>query len=354
MMSKLRLWKPHKDHDYYLSDKISQEITDMGGTGVFVHKYAGPNQGEDETDIQDPIFMENRSRNYDSTIYELTGHYSPEDSDFDLTQFGLFLSSDTVFINFHLNNMVERLGRKLMAGDVLELPHLREYFFINDEDHDPINRFYVVEDGSRYSGGYGPNWWPHLWRVKAGPISDSEAYRDILGDGTKTNDDLDTLLGERDDIKDDQSTKRRDEKITQAIIDEAECDVPYDTRYMEAQHLYIFKDEETELPVIHWGTGDGIPPNGEPLKGTGNEFPEDMQDGEYFLRTDFNPSALFIKDGCQYIRVEYDIRKEWSGANKLLDTFINNTTITTFDDGQKDDERQALSKVVAPKKKDSE
>ena len=48
-----------------------------------------------------------------------------------------------------------------MAGDVIELPHLRDDLLL-DERKDAINRFYVVTDASRPSEGFDPNWWPHI------------------------------------------------------------------------------------------------------------------------------------------------------------------------------------------------
>ena len=75
--------------------------------------------------IQDLLFLENRDRKYDSDVYDLRGSYSLSDQDFDLTQFGLFQTSDVIYITFHLNDMVEKLGRKIMPGDVFELQHLR-------------------------------------------------------------------------------------------------------------------------------------------------------------------------------------------------------------------------------------
>ena len=76
--------------------------------------------------IQDLLFLENRDRKYDPDVYDMRGVYQVQDSDFDLTQFGAFLSNDTIYMTFHLNDMIDIMGRKLMSGDVLELPHQRD------------------------------------------------------------------------------------------------------------------------------------------------------------------------------------------------------------------------------------
>ena len=75
--------------------------------------------------IGDLLFLENRNRKYDPDIIEMRGAYNVSNTDFDLTQFGIFLTDDTIFMTFHLTENVERLGRKLMPGDVLELPNFR-------------------------------------------------------------------------------------------------------------------------------------------------------------------------------------------------------------------------------------
>ena len=220
-MPKISLWNPVKRNDYKFVDGIVAENIYAGGTGVNIHKYLGvhdqgdtndftqPQQDNDygsdgdqktgETFIQDVLFLENRDRKYDDDIYELRGTYTVSDSDFDLTQFGMFLQNDTLFINFHIETMVSTIGRKLMAGDVIELPHLRDDLLL-DERKDAINRFYVITDASRPSEGFDPNWWPHMWRCKLGPISDSQEYRDIIGYGDEEDDLRNVISTYQDEI----------------------------------------------------------------------------------------------------------------------------------------------------------
>ena len=92
----------------------------VGGTDINVHKYLGaknPSSAEStsdqprydavkETNIQDLLFLENRDRKYSDDIYELRGTYNVSDSDFDLTQFGMFLSNDTLFMTFHIAHAI--------------------------------------------------------------------------------------------------------------------------------------------------------------------------------------------------------------------------------------------------------
>jgi len=357
-MPRLSLWRPIKGNDFSFIDRIIGEHMYAGGTGVLVHRYLGiqnnvtsddPNAGPsspsdtpDELFIQDLLFLENRDRKYDTTLYELRGQYNIQDTDaYDLTQFGLFLQSDTLFMNFHIESMVEQLGRKLMPGDVLELPHLRDDLLLGRDE--AINRFYVVQEGSRPSEGYDPGWWPHLWKVKLGPITDSQEYRDILGTGEDCCD-LRNLI----------SQYKTDIVINDALLEQAEADVQWDPRYRDNTHLY-YDPEVPDKPVLgfDYGAGGDEPPNGLELVGSGAEFPtEGVQDGDYFLRTDFSPNRLFRKGGNRWFKIADDNKNVWAAANRVLTTFINNDDTTEYTDGEIAPVKTNMSKVIKPRTDD--
>ena len=138
-MPRISLWKEEQGHDYNFIDRTAKDYINLGATGVYVHKYIGPKEqtgndnkssvGDgvttDELTIGDVLFLENRIRKYAPYIIEMRGAYTISDTDFDLTQFGIFLTDDTIFMAFHLNENIERLARKLMPVDVLVLPRLR-------------------------------------------------------------------------------------------------------------------------------------------------------------------------------------------------------------------------------------
>ena len=132
---------------------------------------------QSELNIQDLLWQENRDRKYDTNVYKMRGIYQRADQDFDLSQFGLFLATGTIFMVFHLRDMVDMIGRKLMSGDVLELQHLTDYDALNQDVPAALKRYYVVSDGSFASEGFSPTWWPHLWRVKINPLVDSQEYK---------------------------------------------------------------------------------------------------------------------------------------------------------------------------------
>jgi hypothetical protein len=194
-MPKLSLYRPNKQNDYRFFDRTISEQLTVGGTDLYIHKYLGPtNQGpsidytQPEYDslnplnIQDLLFLENRDRTYDPNIYRLRGHYNVQNLDFDLSQFGLFLNNDIIFINVHYNDMIDIVGRKLMVGDVLELPHLLDYNPLNETIPVALKRFYSITDANFSSEGFSQTWYPHMWRIKCEPLVDSEEFSQILAE----------------------------------------------------------------------------------------------------------------------------------------------------------------------------
>jgi hypothetical protein len=76
--------------------------------------------------------------------------------------------------------MIDLVGRKLMVGDVLELPHLLDYNPLNETIPVALKRFYQITDSNYASEGFSQTWYPHLWRIKCEPLVNSEEFSDIL------------------------------------------------------------------------------------------------------------------------------------------------------------------------------
>jgi hypothetical protein len=387
-MPKLSIWNSgRKDADYRFIDGTISEYFSIGGTAVYVHKYIGvqdqTNLDADgvaqplaggETKIQDVLFLENRDRCYAPDIFEMRGIYNIQDAEFDLSQFGLFLENDTIFIEFHLNDMIKLLGRKLMSGDVLELPHLRDDALM-DPEADATNKFYSILDTMRASDGYSPTWFSHIWRVKCKPLTNSQEYDQILDKNAKDPFGLD--LG--DPYGDDPSKAKKlrdvmlnvsrtldmttgevletplDTAINEQIVDEARQYVK--GRYFETRQYYIVPGDElgNQYPWVF--AGDGVPPDDSEPVNDGNVFPDNAQDGDYFLRTDYEPNVLYRytvsgtnSSSASWVRQELDYRQQdWSMASRVLLSFINNNKTTTLNDGSIVQQKQPLSQVVKPK-----
>ena len=376
-------------NDYKFIDKRMHEMFTVGGTGINIHKYLGVlDQGasndasqpaantDDPLAIQDFLFLENRDRKYDQDVYAMRGIYNTADVDFDLSQFGLFLANDTTFITFHLNDMVNTLGRKLISGDVLELPHLRDYNSLDTSLELALSRYYVIQDGARPSEGYSPTWWPHLWRVKCTPLVDSQEYQDILNKIQ-----VDESTGESTDnsLRDLLSTYQKELDISNKVVEQAEREVPesgYDT-----SKFYVVPADSAGNPLEPTGhltdettttadgnkndasstritptnsnaysgylVGDGVAPNGHTVS-MGTSFPSNAVEGEFFLRLDFMPNRLFRYSRNRWQKMEDDVRSNPTPGKgtSLKSSFINNTATTTTDDNKIVSQRQALSKAL--------
>jgi hypothetical protein len=406
-MPALSLWKDGlHTADYRFFDKQIRGMLKASGTGVLVHLYLNsqnpvtPTQDPTEptytdpsiTNIQDLLFLENRDRVYDPNVYAIRGHYNVNNLDFDLTQFGLYLSSDIIFITFHINDMIDNMGRKLMVGDVLELPHLRDYNPLNTSLEASLARFYVIQDAANASEGFSQSWWPHLWRVKCGPLVDSQEYQSILTQ-IAASENVDTPVGQL------ISTYNTDISIGNAVLADAEQNTPlsgYDTSsiyvlpvvngqpdvglVITADNGDVTADEEAPTadninevtdPSFYTGDndtlnadsapvsaackvksylgGDGIPPNGYPVT-SGLTFPSNPSIGDYVLRLDFLPNRLFRWNGTYWVKVE-DVQRTnvtpgRTNNKTQLENFYSNTNTFVDDNGTTQPSRQSLSDAL--------
>lgn len=337
-----------------------------------------------ELGIQDLIFMENRDRHYAPDVYVMRCIYTMQDLDFNLSQFGLFLQNDNIMVHFHLRSTVDTIQRKVMPGDVIELPHLRDEYAL-DDSLIALKRFYVIQDVSRPSVGFSQTWYPHLLRAKCVPLVDSQEFKEIL--------DSDAGAGNGSTLRDLLSTYQRSIEINDQIIAEAEKDAP--ASGFDTKNLYViptrendrentgdasieYADASAELSILDASVvlqtpnnnyylgylqGDGTPPNGAAY-GFGISFPTTPTLGQFFLRTDYLPNRLYRYDGRHWIKFEDNVRMTLTNVGnqdaasgtyagrQVRQTqkmsFINNTNTATIN-GEVVVERQALSKALRPK-----
>jgi hypothetical protein len=382
-MPRLSLYRPNKTRDYEFLDKVVYEQFLVGGTDINIHKYLGPRNPSEaestaaepqydavkETNIQDMLFLENRDRKYDEDVYTMRGVYNVTDTDFNLSQFGLFLSNDTIFMTIHINSSVKTLGRKIISGDVVEFPHLEDEYALNDYSV-ALKRFYVVEDVTRAAEGFSQTWYPHLYRVKLKQIVDSQEYKEIL--------DLPAEDEDGNNLRDILSTFEREMQVNNAVVAQADEDAPLSG--YDVSHFYTLQvDDNGDVEIVTADVNDidasaggsmladrvyqtperqgykgyllGVGSvNGE-VFGSGISFPVDNAPGDYFLRTDFLPNRLFRYDGTKWAKVQDGVRTEMSNTDTKrtqVATFINNTNTNTIG-GESISERQSLSKALKPK-----
>lgn len=383
-LPRLSLWKEGAHtNDYKFFDARIREMFTIGGTTINVYKYIGPKPQTknppdatqpnynvwNELSIEDLLWGENRNRNYDDDVYPLRGVYQLSDIDFDLSQFGLFLQNDTLFITFHLNDMIEQIGRKIVSGDVLELVHQRDFNPLDLSQPTFTKKYYVVQDAARASEGYSPTWFPHLWRVKATPMPAGQEFEDILNpDGTNPGGGTNT-------------TYVKEIQINDAIVQQALNEVPkagYDTdKYYTlptnpdgssrgdilttADSAFVFSDNvnyQVDFDAISpkksgytgWLLGDGLAPNGHEVTAT-TVFPENPYEGQFVLRLDYFPNRLFRFNGRKWIKIEDNVRTPQLPdiSKNQKSSFVNNDASTRLSDGTTLEQRQTLSQALAPK-----
>jgi hypothetical protein len=391
-MPRISLYRPEKGQDYKFIDRQISEMFQVGGTDLYLHKYIGVNTSEEnatadqphydavkETNIQDLLFLENRDRKYDSSVYTIRGVYNVQDIDFNLSQFGLFIDNDTVFMTVHINDFIKHIGRKPLTGDVVELPHLRDEFALNDIDQ-ALPRFFVIADIGRAAEGFSQTWYPHLYRLKLTKITDSQKYADILK--TPANQDA-NFVGEYSasttynvgEIVRYQGTlyevtaqttghtppnlsyfnlytgttlqgilgiQTKSLQINDAVLAQAQAEAPksgYETR-----QFYTLSVDEEGKPLLETVDETDITsdltgvdasniaetPNrpgytgyllgdGVPENGVefghGIAFPQSPYNGDFFLRTDYFPNRLFRYDGLRWIKHEDAVRMDLSNSD---------------------------------------
>jgi len=301
-MAQFRMWRDNKSNNYKYADRKIKSFFDISGTKMMIHKYIGTydDRGNpvDGVKIQDLLFMETRDRRYSPDIIEMMSIYEMSDDDFELSQFG-FMKTDTLYLDFHINEMVKRVGRKLSSGDVIELIHLRDDLLEGTEGG--YNAFFVVEEGRRPVAGYHANWLPHMWRVRVSKITDSPMYNDII--------DNNDFMGILDRL----------EESNDKVLEEATNDVP---------------DEQANIDYVYDARFDGqiTPPNDLNLDDIPRDttFPMNAEDGDYIIRTDYNPNQLF-----QYVegvwRIVRTKDKKWYGPHEYTESFVQNENESCID-----------------------
>jgi len=381
-MPKMTNHRPEKGADYRWIDRQVLAYYDVNGTIINLHKYLGPiDQGptgdatqpsyatQSEWNIQDILFMENRDRKYDTDVYVMRGYYSRSDNDFDLSQFGIFLQTGTIVMSFHYNDMIGRIGRKIMNGDVLELTHLKDDDVATVEGS--LKRYYVVGDCSWAAEGFSVLWYPHIWRCKLTPLVDSQEYKDILNQIKVTNTagpkGTNTATGTLGDL---MSTYQNYININNSVVTQAEAEVPksgYDVSKIfsygsdkegntkrhpltsdsvieTSDNSTLNSSDATFSPTTEQNpsgylSGDGLAPNGLPVT-AGVSFPLEPGQGDYHIRLDYLPNRMFRFNGQKWIKVEDVVRTKVGpgpistttvdGNDTLKNSFANNLNTMTI------------------------
>lgn len=233
-------------------------------------------------DIQDPLFMENRDRDYAKSSVQLKVAYTPFDAVSDLSKFG-FQMADIYSFTVSFAEMVRALGRPVVVGDVLEVPSEVQY----DHHLRPVKKFLEVTDTGWAADGFTTGWKPIIFRFQAQQLIPGQEHRDLLGtvDTQKYTVDDGNFFAGLEQIQTSPLT------VTEANEAEAFKAVPEKGTNVREQASGTNRFNQ---PGSYDGVGlyveDGLPSDGSPYTTGFEKLPDvaGQKDGAYF-RLEYSP-----------------------------------------------------------------
>lgn len=354
-------WDSRKNANYRYIDFVVKRCFDVSGVVVLLHAYQGAsdsNSGSDATSsaflgstsvgsgsstISDTVNLATTSREYSYPPYELKMTYNLQEIEWLILQFGM-TTSNSFYVETHLNDCIAKIGRKIMVGDVIQFRNMRDDTLL-DPDKPAIDGFYQVTSVTRAMDGWDMCYLPHILRMQVQPITASIEFSNLIienPDGTSTKDHTSAAITGADDgtgagnpgtgtggsITDILSNASNLAAIQDANIANAEYWVKY--RNFDGGMLYVLDTLDTGLDYPYIWTGDGVPPNGAQLSGSGKVFPTSPSKGEWFLILNDAPEVnkLYQYDGNSWIYKEADFKIKWEAAGRILTSFFNNDNTT--------------------------
>lgn len=309
-----RMWKGNKSNDFKTIDRMIGEQYRIGGVDAWLYAYQGV-KNPNSTDLTKPnsttnnnslstigdlIFGENVNRKYSVEAITLPVVYSVQEATPDLKAVAIFFQYETMDITLHYNTMMQYVGRKIIPGDVLELPNLRdEDVYGNDTGR---NRFYVVQDAFRSSIGYSATWLNHIYKLRVKPLTDSPEFEDLLKDNDYPDnpDDPNNGNGNGDNGSGGNSTYDKEINIMNTILQQAEDEAPY----IHWDNEHIFNDcsnvEEAMMNTLM----------------SGYEFPVPHSNMRFIKRT---IPELYEDVNNEWVKIETEYGEKLPSINKSVD-----------------------------------
>lgn len=262
--------------------------------------------GQEPTDIgsflgvQDTILNEDRDREYDfDEIPVIKGVYTVSQNELEYARFGLALSNDIITMEFHQGSLEAELGRRLIPGDVVELPHLREV----GVDGRIANKWYEVASPTWSPSGYDPMYARHVAGVILKPLRHQQEFLDLFD----REDEYGKTLAEQASNRDAMMA------VTEANQDHAE-EHAY-TTWWDTTIMWFDVEHPSQRPY-RWYDSDN-PPNGEPVA-QGGYFPSGPNEGDWYLRVDLNPNRLYRFQEDRWKLHQVDQKREWQPYNWVV------------------------------------
>jgi hypothetical protein len=284
--------------------------------------------------IEDFELLENRARAYCHSSTMLKCTYDLLDVQSELAKFGINLPQTYIFTT-SFADMVVKLGRPVVVGDIVELPGEIQF----DPNLKPVRKWLEVTDAGWSTDGYTPNWRPNLFRFYAQPILPAIEQKDLLGVPGQVNEatsDSDFLLNSL--LQNDQAFKSTEEiKQASAIAVSQTGEDPQDIQsgkpLLGPTGAYDGNDLYAE---------DALPPNGAAYT-YGDALPtaNTIADGHYHRQTYTNVNAA-IRPPDRLLRwfastqrwkvIEINSRVAPESHKKTIGKIISSTTRINPDD----------------------
>ena len=336
------LYQKERSQNYNYIDRTVKNFFEMGGALFHIYPMKSiidmegveHEIGKEGLYVSDNVFVENSQRKYFRETFDLYGVTQMKQPTWTTLFSGLSsLDGDEKEIWLHYNSMIAQLGRKILVGDVVEISWQRDLDILG-KDY-AANKFYQVSSSERDEASWAPNYKFHIWKIKIKPITNSPEFEDLFNKDLEDDfyEDLNSENGgggmNPDLIQDDNNININDKNL-----EEAEKDVSF--RLHDEHHVYMEKDTnpyDEHRRFIPIGI-DGIPAelNAEDVP-MGDSFPEYAEIGSYYLKTNFNPPRLYIREDGYWKLLGYDARTKWMGVPNVLLQAINNDESMTFADG---------------------
>ena len=288
------------------------------------------------SNIQDKIFLENRDRDYSEFSVEIKGQYTPNDVQTSVGKWGAMFDLDKYSFEVSFAQVVQRLGRPFVIGDIVQLPSETQF----TPTLKPVLKYLEVTDVAWSVNGFTPTWVPTLQRITAKPVLASQETQDILGKLTRDLDD--SGLSDIDDGLDNKKYQDMHD-IAQTINADANTAVPvkgedYANVTKFSEEMLEFSDAHPNMNLRKFDRNrslfgvDAMPPNGLPYT-EGDAFPENPKDGDWHRLTYTNigqdiPTRLHRYSSAKqrWIFLEIDNRTSRNDDKPLLKEFTKEET----------------------------
>jgi hypothetical protein len=283
--------------------------------------------------VQDEYgWIENRDRDYADKSIPIKGFYDLYEKETDLTQFGFAATGSLYYFTVNFNDIVNRLGRPIVIGDIFELPSEAQY----DPDMKLILKYLEVTDVSWSAEGYTPGWQPTMLRIIAEPMLAKQETMDIIGDMTAAIDQsglFDIDESKYSELASKQSEVGR-EKAEQQVPLRGSDTAEFETFDESDPRTEAYAKENIDIRKIGIRQNalyveDAMPKNGEEYT-QGREYPPNPVDGAYHRvvyegMADNIPARLYkysAKKG-RWVFLESDKRAEFNPQKPTIQKLKN-------------------------------